>query len=206
MPALLHSPPIITVIGVLLYAATTLLLMRPQKVLSLMTPPAESTIAPLEANTTKALWNYRNPEVEMLIEELRKEKQNLTIKEQQLAELDARLKAERAELNQLTQSVYQLQRDITQSITQIQEEEAPNLKKLAKIYSTMGPSSAAGILSKMTDDQVIKVLAVMKDEDKARLLEAMASLGPGEPKRVADLIERLRLTSTKTTAPAAKTK
>jgi hypothetical protein len=44
----------------------------------------------------------------------------------------------------------------------------------------------------MTDEQAVKILSFMKDEEKAALLEAWSKLGAGAAKRVAALSDRMR--------------
>jgi len=100
---------------------------------------------------------------------------------------------ERAEINQVTQTVHQLQMQFDASVVRVREEEIANLKKLAKIHAAMSPEGAALILKEMTDDQIVKILVFMKDDDAAPILETMAKLGKDDSRRVAGLSERIRL-------------
>jgi flagellar motility protein MotE (MotC chaperone) len=142
-----------------------------------------------------ASWDFINPEADQLIAELKVEKKSLEKKEQQLNDLSLRLAAERAEINQATQSVHLLQMDFDKNVVRVQEEETANLKKLAKVYSDMTPESAASIFSEMDDPSVIKIMVFMKETETAAILESMAKNGVPEAKRVAALSESLRLAS-----------
>lgn len=142
-----------------------------------------------------ASWDFVNPEADQLIAELKVQKKSLEKKEQQLSDLSLRLAAERAEINQATQSVHQLQLDFDKNVVRVQEEETANLKKLAKVYADMTPESAASVFTQMDDPSVIKIMVFMKENDTAAILESMAKTGIPEAKRVAALSESLRLTS-----------
>ncbi len=143
-------------------------------------------------------WNFVNPEADQLIAELKVQKKSLEKKEQQLNDLSLRLDAERAEINQATQSVHQLQMDFDKNVVRVREEETANLKKLAKVYSEMTPESAASVFSQMDDPSVIKIMVFMKDNEAAAILESMTKTGATEAKRVAALSEGLRLTAFRT--------
>jgi flagellar motility protein MotE (MotC chaperone) len=57
----------------------------------------------------------------------------------------------------------------------------------------MAPDSAANILQQLDDIGVVKILIHMKDEEIARILEAMTKLGGDQMKRVAEITDKLRL-------------
>jgi flagellar motility protein MotE (MotC chaperone) len=116
---------------------------------------------------------------------------------QELKDLETRVKAEHAELLQLTQTVWQLRQDFEKDIVKIKEEEVSNLKKLAKIYSTMSPEGAAKIMAELPDDMIVKVLVFMKESESAQILEVLGKSSSTEAKRVAMITEMLRLASQK---------
>ncbi len=187
MTKLLTSSWMTVVISALLYLGSTVLFWKTPTI----PPVAEAAIS--ETVGTGPSWEFRNPEADQLIAELKVEKQSLDKKEQQLNELAVRLQAERAELNQATQSVHQLQADFDQNVTRVREEETANLKKLAKVYSAMSADAAANILGDLDDTTVVKIMVFMKDADTAAIFESMAKKGKADAKRAADLSERLRL-------------
>ena len=76
----------------------------------------------------------------------------------------------------------------------VKEEEAPNLKKLARLYSTMSIEGASAILRELDDAVVVKVMSFMKEDQSAPLLEAMAREGETQAKRAANIAEALRKT------------
>lgn len=147
-------------------------------------------------------WVYYNPEVDQLIKDLKAERDALTAREQDLKQLAARLTTERSELDQVADSVKKMQAEIEKRLVEIKADEVPNLKRLAKSYSSMSPAGAAGIFREMEDSAVVKILAVMKDTENGPILEALARQGPAEATRAAALTEKLRLAR----VPATKAK
>lgn len=137
-------------------------------------------------------WDQNNPEVDLLVAELRKEKEGLKKREDLLKDLEIRLGAERAEINAITQRVHQMQLEFDQHIVRVKEEEAANLKKLARLYATMTPEGAALILKEMEDSSVVKILMHMKETESAPLLEGIAMMGEMQARRAAGISEQLR--------------
>jgi flagellar motility protein MotE (MotC chaperone) len=196
MPALLKSNGILALIGGVLYITVTALLIHPAKIL-----PRTPTLMSLNHDTPRPSWEFSNPEVARLITELQKEKENLSTRTKQLDELEARLAAERAEINVVTQAVHQMQIEFDRNLLRVQEEEQANLKRLAKTYATMTPEGAARIFKEMDDAQVVKIMVFMKEKENALVLENMSQLGEAEVKRVALISERLRTALYRDAAP-----
>ncbi len=195
----LESPLVSSVVGGVAFLATwlfTLLSAAPS--IRPAAAPAKTIIAP-DGTVVAApshpveSWVYYNPEVDLLMKELKSERKALATKEQELQALADRLKAERTELDQVAASVKKMQSEIDQQLTDIKAEEIPNLKRLAKTYSTMTPAGAAELLSKLDDVPVVKTLAVMKEAEVGPILEALTRMGPTEATRAAALTEKIRL-------------
>ena len=195
---LLKSPWVASILGALLYLGTTFWQ------LSAVTPRRPA--APVEPSKTivkkhegpgvpKLVWDPQNPEVEQLVKELREEKEALSKRENGLNELASRLQVERQEIDHVAQDVKRMQTDFEKSLTRVKGDEVGNLKKLAKMYSTMSPDGAAKIFRELDDDSVGKILLLMKESEAAAMLEAMAKQGASEAKRAAALSERLRVSS-----------
>jgi flagellar motility protein MotE (MotC chaperone) len=147
-------------------------------------------------------WVYYNPEVDQLIKDLKAERDALTAREEDLKQLAARLTTERSELDQVADSVKKMQAEIEKRLVEIKADEIPNLKRLAKTYSSMSPAGAAAILREMEDNAVVKILALMKDTENGPILEGMGRQGPADATRAAALTEKLRLAR----VPATKAK
>src|SRR5215472_5220519 len=130
MIRLLQSNWTASILGTVVYLLATLVLCRPYA-----HPPA---LPGRETNSRSApgpSWAFHSPEADLLINELKQEKEAVVAKEKELKALALRLENERAELGQITQAVQQLQAEFDQNITRVRVEEAVNLKKLAKTYA-----------------------------------------------------------------------
>lgn len=190
MANLLQSPMVAAGLGAVLYLGTTWYFWRTPE------PPVVETVAETPHSAPPVSvpsWDYFNPEIDQLVEELKKERASLADRQKQLEELAARVQSERAELSALTQTVSQLQIDFDKTLIRVNEEEKANLKKLSRVYSSMTPDGAVNVLKQLDDVQIVKILAFLKEEEVAPILENLARGGEAEAKRVALLAERLRL-------------
>jgi flagellar motility protein MotE (MotC chaperone) len=138
-------------------------------------------------------WSFDTAEIDALVKELREEKELLNKREKDLNELADRLRFERTELTQLTQTVHRMQQEFDLSVSRVNEEETANLKKLAKTYSAMDPDGAANIFKQMDDGSVVKIMVFMKDQETSPILASMSKGGETDAKRAADLTEKLRV-------------
>ena len=206
-------PLVGSLIGALLYLAVTAAL-----ILKGYKPPAPSPIskaarveesagvsgAPLaektadELNGTTPSWKYYNTDVEFLIEYLKQTSNSFRTRQKDLDELGQRLVAERAELASVTQSVARLRDDIDRQVLRIQDDEAINVKRLAKTYAGMEPSSVAKVFAELDEKFVVKVMSQMKDDQNASILDALAKAGAQGAKLAAALSDKLRLVPTGT--------
>jgi flagellar motility protein MotE (MotC chaperone) len=193
MIRILQSAWLAVALGVLAYAATTALLLRPdkliaqQRALKVRTAEKEDPLVPS--------WAFKNPEVDEMLADLLAQREALKVREQELNDLAARLAVERQEIGIVTQRVVTLQAEMDQAFVRIQENELANLKRLAKVYAAMSPDGAAKIMTEFQDDAAVKIFAQMKESETAPILELMAKDGPTAARRVALISDRLRLLS-----------
>ncbi|PAW81453.1 MAG: hypothetical protein B9S33_16620 [Pedosphaera sp. Tous-C6FEB] len=203
MKALLSNWIVLGVLGMVTYLGTSFALMR-----GLAVPPASPAHEEEEApvvNITGPSWDFSNPELDQLVANLKREREQLSEKEKQLDELAERLQAEKGEITRATNAVHQLQREFDAAVKKLRDEqlrltdeEQVNLKKLAKLYTTMTPEGAAVVLKEAPDDTVIKLLAVMKEAEIGPILELMSKPTSADAKRVALLTDRYRLLQSRT--------
>ena len=180
-------------IGVILFIVTSWACLQPRK---LVVRAAESLRGGQDAGLPPAgpSWNFQNPEMNEVLAQLQQERQSLDARKASLDALETRLKAEHEEIYSVTQTVWRLRTQLDSMITNIGEAELSNLKKLAKVYSSMAPDSAARILKEMDDQQIVKILAVMRETDSARILAILGQGTDADAKRAALISNRLRLT------------
>jgi flagellar motility protein MotE (MotC chaperone) len=184
----LQSPIVAMLVGGLSFLLTMFALV--EKPLKASARPVEHT----EEEKVAGFWERHDPEVDQLLKEIKDEKAALEKRSTELRELETRLAAERAEINQITQRVAQLQFEFDQNLVRVKEEEIPNLKKLAKMYTAMSPEGASAIMRELDDLVVVKVMSFMKEDQSAPLLDAMAREGEAQAKRAAAIAEALRKT------------
>jgi flagellar motility protein MotE (MotC chaperone) len=96
----------------------------------------------------------------------------------------------------VTQSVARLRDDIDRQVIRIQDDEAINVKRLAKTYAGMEPSSVAKIFAELDEKLVVKVMSQMKDDQNAPILDALTKTGVQGAKLAAVLSDKLRLVPT----------
>jgi flagellar motility protein MotE (MotC chaperone) len=187
MLRLLKSPWTIPLVGGLLYLVTTAAVLC----LAQFERPASLTDAKLSPNDSPS-WNFRNPEFEQWVQELKQERDNVAQRAQQLQELQKRLDAERQEILTVTQTVHQLQMEFDRSVVRIKDQELDNLKHQTKIVGAMSPEGAAAMLNEMPEDQSVGVLYMLKPDTASLILDTLSKMGKTEAKRAAQLTERIK--------------
>ncbi|MGE3311695.1 MAG: MotE family protein [Limisphaerales bacterium] len=194
MAKLLQSPWTVLMVAMTLYAGSTFMFWKSPKLPKVnVTGPDGTPIVQAPVVEHGPSWDFSNPEVDLLVRELRQERAAIAARSKQLDLLAARLQAEQAELRDATQAVHQLQRDFDLGVARVKESEAANLKRLARVYSTMEPDGASAILKQLDEVTVVKVLSFMKEDQIAAILTAIARTGDPDTRRVAVISERLRL-------------
>jgi len=183
-------------VGVAAYTMTTWLCLQPETQLRRATDLLRAASDARGSRGAGPSWTFQNAEMSQMVAELKDEREALVARARQLDELEARLNAERQEINTVTQTVYRLRADFDGVVTRVADEEAANLKKLARVYAAMSPEGAARILKEMDDEQLVRIIALMKEAESAPILEGLGQGGRDDARRAAMLSDRLRLTLT----------
>ena len=139
-------------------------------------------------------WSLHTQEIDDVVVELRQRQEEMNKREKQFTEMSSRVAAEREELKQLAAQIRKAQDDFDKAISRVKDDESANLKRLAKVYATMEPTTAATIFKQLDEAAMVKILLFMKDSETAPILAAMAVQGETEAKRAAAVSERLRVT------------
>ncbi|HYE32407.1 MAG TPA: hypothetical protein VEH27_13325 [Methylomirabilota bacterium] len=184
MKRLLTSPVLSTFIGAATFFGTLTLMVSRQA--------EQQAHAAAQVKPEIPVWNPSNPEIDKLVSELKTERQALEKRRKEIDAVAEQFKAQRIELNDAMQRVQQLQAELDKQIVQVKADEIPNLKKQAKIYASMAPESAAQILNEMEDSAIVKLLASMKEDESAQILESLLKVDAGAAKRAAELSDQLR--------------
>ena len=200
MTRILQSSWVTALVGCLLYLGVTFAVLSPSKFEGAVAAQKhdEATKSPEDDPS----WKFRNPEMDQWVSELKREREALDLREQQLQELALRLEAERKELNAVTQTVAQLQAEFDRNVIRIKEQEIANLKRQAKVFADMSPDATAALISEMNEDEAVKILAVMRAGDVTGIIETLSKMGTTESQRAASITEKLR----RVLPPDSKTK
>jgi flagellar motility protein MotE (MotC chaperone) len=185
MIRILQSSWLTALLGCLLYLGTTLLVIRPGKFAAVTMPPEDRS-----ANDDPS-WKFKNPEFDQWIAQMRDEKERLALREQQLKEWQSRLEAEHQEIATITQTVARLQADFDKNVVQFRSQEMDNIKRQVKLIAAMTPAGAAALFNEMPDDDVIRILFIMKADVASSILDTMSKLGKEQARRAATLTGRL---------------
>lgn len=187
MSRLLKAAWTVPLVGGLLYLVTTAVVLC----LAHFEPPAPAIQAKVSPDDSPS-WNFRNPEFEQWVQELKQERDNVAQRAQQLQELQKRLDAERVEILAVTQTVHQLQMEFDKNVVRIKDQELENLKHQTKIVGAMSPEGAAAMLNEMPQDQSVGVLYMLKPDNASVILDTMSKMGKSEARRAAELTERIK--------------
>lgn len=186
-------------LGALLYVITTAAVWKLRHL-----PVPDFFGAPQPVIQVINTWDPRNPEFDQLVSELRTAKDAVEKREKELGELNSRLQLERQEVVEVMQQVQQMQKSFEKELVRVQDEEVANLKKLAKVYAAMEAEGAATIFKELTDEQVVKIMVFMKENETAPILETLAKKGKDDAKRAALISERLRVATYRKAADKPK--
>jgi flagellar motility protein MotE (MotC chaperone) len=202
MIRLLQSSWLAALIGCLTYLAATLALLPPARFAGVR---AVLEQAQNPEPVDEVSWKFHNAEFDQWVEEIRRQREALALREQQLQELQTRIESERQELNYATQTVSQLQAEFDRNVVRIKDQEAENLKRQAKVLANMSPDSAAGLVNDMAEDEAVRILFTMKPDEASAVLEALSKIGRTEARRAAAFTERMRRALPPETSARAKT-
>jgi flagellar motility protein MotE (MotC chaperone) len=152
--------------------------------------------AQVEARKPAAPWGFWTIEMENVASELKEERARVSQQADQLSQREGRLAAERQELEKVRAQIESLRLEVATKVVEIQTNELKNLRTLAQTYTSLTPRAAVAIFREMDDGTVVKILALMKSESVAPILEEMARASTTDPsfaRRAAALSEKLRL-------------
>lgn len=184
MTRILTSPWITALIGGILYLATTVTVVTSAR-FDVSQLPGHAEMSPDDAPS----WKFKNPEFNQWIAQIKNERDAMALKEQQLDELQQRIEAERQEIMTVTQTVSQLQAEFDKNVIRFKSQETENVRRQAKLISSMSPEGAAAMVAEMNDNDVVRILFVMKADEASQLLDTLAKMG--QAKRAATLTEKL---------------
>jgi len=187
MNRILQSPATVVAVAALLFFITMFAVLRTVP----LGQVAAAAKAPKMAEDDPS-WKFHNPDIDQWVSQIKDERDALALREQQLKEWEARLAAESREISAVTQAVSRTQEAFDKRVLLFKDAEKDNAKKQLKVIADMTPDGAAAMLNEMPDDEVAKLLYVMKADVSGAILDAMSKLGSAPAKRAATLAQRLK--------------
>ncbi len=131
-------------------------------------------------------------EYSSMLDDLKQQKEILSQKEQLLERQTDRIKRLEEELQVARKKLEKLQDETAVNITQMEENEERNLRKLAKVYSSMDSVEAAPILARLDDDTIANILIRMKERQAAKLLGSFGAQSSDAKQRAAVISKKIR--------------
>ncbi|HEX3729707.1 MAG TPA: hypothetical protein VHV47_07880 [Opitutaceae bacterium] len=153
------------------------------------------------AQTRSLGWDFWTVEIENLSSELKEEKARLRQKSDDLDRQEARIAAEKKELEKIRDDVAGLRQQIDARVIAINADESKNLHVLAQTYATLTPEGAVNILKELDDATAVKILSLMKPDVVGPIFEVMARPNGGDTsmaQHAAELSEKLQMMKTAT--------
>ena len=144
----------------------------------------------------KKPWDFWTVEIDKLADELEAKLADLAAREADLEAREARMAAAMQELKQARSEIDTMRTQLAKSIGQLKESEMKNIRTLAATYADMKPKAALPLLRELTDDTIIKILAVWKPDNVRPLLDEISRNAGADPemvRRAGMWSERLRL-------------
>lgn len=146
---------------------------------------------------TPQYFDFFTQNIDQLVKDLEAEKEKLSSREASIAEMEARIRAEKEEMLRMRKEIEQFRNEFTNQIVEIKDEEMKNLKTLSTTYAAISPEAAVAIFNEMDDDFVVKLLSLMPTDAVGPIFQLMANSkdnsGPLS-ERAARFSEMLRLT------------
>lgn len=183
MIRILQSPWVAVLIGGLLYLGTTLAILRPEK---LAGASQDTETRPRSADDDPS-WRFHNQEFNQWVTQIKDEKDALALRAQQLDELQKRINADRQEISTVTQTVAQMQSDFDKNVIRFKAQETENVRHQAKLIAAMSPEGSAAMIREMSDDDIVRILFIMKTDQASLVLDSLSKVGVNEAKRAAML-------------------
>ena len=204
MTKILNNPAIITVVALLVGLAAGLVPLWNASQ-QLVTQALTGRVA--KTNHLKDQgWDFWTIEVDNLAAELKDEKARMAKLAEQQDLREARLTAERKELEKLRTGIEAMRKEIGDRVIEISADEQKNVRALAQTYTNLTPRAAVAIIREMDDMTVVKILSLMKADVVAPIFEEMSKTSDREgalARWAAILSEKLRLMkSGKAAAPS----
>jgi flagellar motility protein MotE (MotC chaperone) len=141
-------------------------------------------------------WSFRTNEIYRLIDELRTARDVVRVKESELNEREARVKSTEQEMMRLRAEIESMRSELSKYLVEVESSELRNLRTEVSVLANLEPATVVTIFQEKTDDEVVKLMSMMKPDVIAPLMTQMIAIekkadGTPSAERVARLLKRL---------------
>lgn len=195
----LSKPLGLALLALVVYLATlgTLFMRHRDLILAAIGGPAGGAAGSVPQQVDQFVyWSFKTNEINKLIRDLQEERESLRKRAEQLAVEEARQTSERKELERLRSEIENSRKELSSYLVEVKQDELKNLKTEVAIVNSLEAPSVVALFKEKSDDEVVKLMALMKPDAIAPIMERMmADEGENdEPsaRRAARLLEKLQ--------------
>jgi hypothetical protein len=191
MKHLLSSKVIFVILGGLIYIGVTMWTLfisignfefKPNQ-------KADGTQIGIDPNLDGPSWNFRNPEMDLLVQDLYKRAKAIEKKEKELRLLDARVQKDIDQLSSITNRMRNLQDKFERSATTLTKNEDQNLNRLLGLFKTLEPEQIGTILKPMANEKIAKIVRLLKPAEFGPVVELWLSKDEKTEERIHDILK-----------------
>ncbi|MBD5778674.1 hypothetical protein IEN85_04170 [Pelagicoccus sp. NFK12] len=197
---MLSKPLVIALIALVLMVGTQFVALK--MYWSELFPEPEASAVVIKREEPKPFeWGFASEYITQLERELHERIMMLDAREEELNAYEARLGADRAEIEEIKTQVERMREHLLEGVVKLESDEVENLKRLAKVYATLTPDATVNIFRDLDDSTVVKILFFMKSDTVGAVLQEMATANGGiaeQVRRAAKISDMLRLFSDNT--------
>ncbi|MDB4663316.1 hypothetical protein OAM00_02150 [Verrucomicrobia bacterium] len=177
MKHLLSSKVIFVILGGLIYIGVTMWTLHYSMGEWKFKPnqKADGTQIGIDPNLDGPSWNFRNPEMDLLVQDLYKRAKAIEKKEKELRLLDARVQKDIDQLSSITNRMRSLQDKFERSATALTKNEEQNIESLLGLFKTLEPEQIGTILEEMSNQKIAKIFRLLKPAEFGPVVELWLS-------------------------------
>ena len=177
MKHLLSSKVIFVILGGLIYIGVTMwtLFISIGEFEFKPNQKADGTQIGMTPNLDGPSWNFRNPEMDLLVQDLYKRAKDIEKKEKDLRLLQARVQNDIDQLSSITNRMRNLQDEFERSATALTKNEEQNIKSLLGLFKTLEPEQIGTILEEMSNQKIAKIFRLLKPAEFGPVVELWLS-------------------------------
>ena len=137
---------------------------------------------------------FDNPEIQTLMEELKRRLKNVRDREERVEQVQRQLETEWSNLATVTNRINQARLDLSKQLesarSQIKETEMKQLKEMAAMLTEMGPADAVVTLRGRTNPiESAKLLYYMETPEKAKIISVLNKGNPEDKKLANEILK-----------------